>query len=77
MPGERRVDGELIDVDENGITIATAEAERTLRFGEIRSARTTYAWGPTPKQGGQKNGAVKASAKKNTTTNAKKKGQPA
>ncbi|MFT7475033.1 MAG: ribosome maturation factor RimP [Verrucomicrobiales bacterium] len=69
VDGERRVDGNLTAADEFGITLATDSGDRTLRYGEIRSARTVFAWGPTPKKGGQKNGAVKGNQ------NVKKKGQ--
>lgn len=76
VDGDRRIDGVLSAADEYGITVTTADGARTLRYGEIRSARTTYAWGPTPKKGGQKNGSSKGGAKK-ASQNAKKKGQPA
>ena len=72
VEGERRVEGLLTAADEFGITLTTAGVDRTFRYGEIRSARTVYAWGPTPKKGGQKNGAAKASAgdkKKSPSTN--------
>jgi ribosome maturation factor RimP len=55
VDGARRFDGTLIASDEFGITLKTAEGERTLRYGEIRSARTVFAWGPSPKPGGKKN----------------------
>lgn len=71
VDGERRIDGVLLASDELGITVSTAAGERTLRYGEIRSARTVFGWGPTPKPGGKKNGAsVGAAHGKNT-----KKGQ--
>lgn len=59
VDGDRRVDGELVGTDEFGVTVSTADGERTLRYGEIRSARTVFSWGPTPKQGGSKNGSSK------------------
>jgi len=68
VEGDRRVEGKLINADEFGITVAAEGGERTLRYGEIRSARTVFAWGPTPKKGG------KSANKANETT---KKGQPA
>jgi ribosome maturation factor RimP len=51
VEGDRRVDGRLDDADEYGITITGEHGARTLRYGEIRSARTTFDWGPTPKPG--------------------------
>ena len=76
VDGPRRIEGELKEVDEYGIMLVVDGTERTLTYGEIRSARTTFAWGPTPKKGGQKNGASKGSGAK-ANQNAKKKGQPA
>lgn len=65
VPGDRRVEGELIDADAEGVTVVGEDGNRTLRYGEIRSARTIFEWGPSPKLGGQKNGAAKGqSAKK-------------
>lgn len=65
VEGERRVEGELVAADGEGITVAGDDGSRTLRYGEIRSARTIFEWGPAPKPGGQKNGAEKGqSAKK-------------
>lgn len=57
VEGDRRVEGVLTSADEYGVTIRTESGERTLRYGEIRSARTVYAWGPAPKPGGKKGGA--------------------
>lgn len=64
VDGERRIHGTLTAADEYGITITGDHGERTLAYGEIRSARTVFDWGPTPKQGGQKNGAQKNAQKK-------------
>ncbi len=54
VEGDRRFEGDLVDADDSGITVATEGGDRTVRYGEIRSARTTFDWGPTPKQGGPK-----------------------
>ena len=54
VEGDRRFEGDLVDADDHGITVATDGGDRTVRYGEIRSARTTFDWGPTPKQGGPK-----------------------
>ncbi len=62
VDGDRRFEGELVNTDEFGVTVLTEDGERTLRYGEIRSARTVFAWGPTPKRGGSKNGASKGTA---------------
>ncbi len=55
VEGDRRVEGDLVLADGESITVKTAEdAERTLRYGEIQTARTVFHWGPTPKKGGPK-----------------------
>ncbi len=71
VDGDRRLEGELVNTDEFGVTVSTGDSERTLRYGEIRSARTVFAWGPTPKRGGSKNGSAKGATKDMNT----KKGQ--
>jgi len=71
VEGERRVDGVLLSSDEFGVTVNTDDGERTLRYGEIRSARTVFAWGPPPKPGGHKSGSPRGGQRAKTT----KKGQ--
>ena len=66
VEGERRIDGTLVDADEYGVTVEGAEGPRTLRYGEIRSARTIFDWGPAPKPG--KGGKKKASAHNENST---------
>lgn len=54
--GERRVEGTLQAVDDDGFTLALADGgTRHVRFDEVEKARTTFAWGPGPKPGGPKN----------------------
>jgi ribosome maturation factor RimP len=71
IDGERRVDGVLLSSDEFGVTVNTDGGERTLRYGEIRSARTVFAWGPAPKPGGHKTSSPRGGELAKTT----KKGQ--
>lgn len=59
VDGDRRVEGKLTAADDEGITVTGDHGTRTLRYGEIRTARTTFEWGPGPKPGGKKNGASK------------------
>lgn len=54
VEGERRVDGRLASADESGIVIVGEHGERRLQYGQIRSARTTFEWGPGPKPGRSK-----------------------
>jgi len=67
VPGERRVEGTLTGADDYGVTVANGDGERSIAYGEIRTARTVFEWGPTPKKGG----ATPRTKKSNT------KGQPA
>ncbi len=53
--GERRAEGELIGADEYGITMSIDGEDHRVTYGQIRSARTVFAWGPTPKKGGKAN----------------------
>ena len=55
IDGERRAEGELVAADEFGITLSVDDVEHVLKYGEIRSARTVFAWGPSPKLGGKQN----------------------
>ena len=53
--GGRRAEGQLVAADEFGITLVVDDEEHQVKYGEIRSARTMFAWGPTPKKGGKAN----------------------
>src|SRR5918992_109121 len=50
IAGARNHAGVLIAADEDGVTIATEQGERTLSYLEISSARTVFEW----KEGGGK-----------------------
>lgn len=47
----RRVKGELLAADDDGVTVETDDATHTLSYEEIASAKTVYDWGPGPKPG--------------------------
>ncbi len=51
VDGERRFGGELVEVDDDAITLRTSEGERRLAYDDIDSARTVFEWGPAPKPG--------------------------
>ena len=51
IEGARNHAGVLVAADEDGVTIATERGERTLRYGDISSARTVFEW---KERGGQK-----------------------
>jgi ribosome maturation factor RimP len=51
IEGARNHAGVLVAADEDGVTIATERGERTLRYGDISSARTVFEW---KERGGKK-----------------------
>lgn len=54
VDGERRIEGVLVAADEFGITVEIPDhPTRTLKYGEIKTARTVFDWGPAPKPGKQ------------------------
>ncbi len=66
----RRIKGELIEVGEDNLILRATEIDgieldeldgRTIEHHDILKARTVFNWGPTPKQGGSKNGKKKKS----------------
>lgn len=51
VEGDRRVEGTIATADDDTVTVrSSAGNERTLRYDDIERARTTFEWGPTPKQ---------------------------
>lgn len=57
VEGDRRVEGTISAVDDDGIVVTLKDdtsTERRLAYGEISKARTVFEWGPTPKPGGPK-----------------------
>lgn len=51
IEGARNHAGVLVAADEDGVTIATERGARTLRYGDISSARTVFEW---KERGGKK-----------------------
>jgi ribosome maturation factor RimP len=51
IEGARNHAGVLVAAYEDGVTIATERGERTLRYGDISSARTVFEW---KERGGKK-----------------------
>jgi ribosome maturation factor RimP len=54
--GDRRIEGTLTDVDDNGFTILVEDEKggvvpRRLAYGDVEKARTVFQWGPPPKPG--------------------------
>ena len=47
VEGERRVEGILADVDDDGFTVN----DRRLSYSDVEKARTVFEWGPPPKPG--------------------------
>ena len=51
---ERRVRGELVAADDDGITVRTDDAERRVAYGQIDRARTVFDWPDTSVKPGAK-----------------------
>jgi ribosome maturation factor RimP len=64
VDGDRRVEGELSAVDDDGVEITADGVSRRVAFDDISKARTVFEWGPTPKPGGKHASAKKSSAEK-------------
>ena len=47
---------EVLEADEEAVTIRSEEAEKRVAYPFIRSARTVFEWGGQPKPGKQKHG---------------------
>jgi ribosome maturation factor RimP len=63
-PGDRRLQGALLSVEDDGITLAGAvedDEPRRVAFGDIERARTVFEWGPGPKPGAPRNPRTKRS----------------
>jgi len=60
-PGERRLQGVLASVDDDGITVGAGDDARHVPFADIERARTVFEWGPAPKPGGSRNARTKRS----------------
>lgn len=50
VEGDRRIQGLLMDYDDNGITIENNGVPQRMSFSDIAKARTVFEWGPTPKK---------------------------
>jgi ribosome maturation factor RimP len=51
VEGDRRVDGTVTEVDDDGVTITDAAGNtRTLRYDDIERARTVFVWGPADRK---------------------------
>lgn len=46
IEGERRIQGVLLDCDDDGITITEHGAPRRMPYSDISKARTVFEWGP-------------------------------
>ena len=51
--GDRRAEGELTAVSDDGIEITADGSVRRIAFDDISKARTVFEWGPSPKPGGK------------------------
>lgn len=66
--GERRLEGEVVAADDDGVTVRTADGDERLAYDDIDRARTVFAWGPPEKPGkGRRPAAAKAGGAPATT----------
>ncbi len=66
VPGDRRLKGELLSADNEGLELAVESAPEgrlRLAYSDIDRARTVFVWGPQSRTGG---GSAKASSSKKT-----------
>ncbi len=66
--GDRRLEGELTAVDDDGVEVTVAGVVRRVAYGDISKARTVFEWGPTPKPGGPKNSEQSKNTEQSTST---------
>jgi ribosome maturation factor RimP len=61
---ERRIQGELIEADDDALTIrdAATSSPRRVAYADVDRARTVFTWGPGPKPGKGKRGASEVNA---------------
>lgn len=64
VDGDRRIEGEITAVDDDGVEITADGVARRVAFDDISKARTVFEWGPTPKPGGKNAPAKQSSAEK-------------
>lgn len=53
VPGERRIDGDVIDADDDGVTIdlGAGRGPRRLAYDEIERAQLVFDWAPSARPG--------------------------
>jgi ribosome maturation factor RimP len=59
VPGDRRLRGQLLAADDDGLELAVdgaAEGRFRLSYSDIDRARTVFVWGPEPRPGGGRSG---------------------
>jgi ribosome maturation factor RimP len=50
VEGDRRIEGELVTADDQGISLRTDAGDiRQLGYADIQRARSVFSWGPRPK----------------------------
>ena len=67
--GERRLEGEVVAADDEGVTVRTTLGDERLAYDHIDRARTVFVWGPAEKPGkGRRQAGTKAGRATGTTT---------
>jgi ribosome maturation factor RimP len=75
VPGDRRLRGELLAADEDGLELAvegSAEGRMRLAYSDIDRARTVFVWGPDPRPSGRRPRATTQPERVAPTTTQKK-----
>jgi ribosome maturation factor RimP len=49
--GERRLEGEVVAADDDGLTLRTGSGDERLAYDDIDRAHTVFVWAPAPKPG--------------------------
>jgi ribosome maturation factor RimP len=52
---QRRVQGELVAADDDGVTVRTADGDQRIPYADIDRARTVFEWGGQGKPGAKRN----------------------
>jgi ribosome maturation factor RimP len=52
---QRRLQGELVTADDDGVTVRTSEGELRVPYADIDRARTVFEWGSQRKPGAKRN----------------------
>lgn len=67
VEGDRRLDGELVAVSDQDVTVRTDSGDRTVAVSDVERARTHVEWAPPPKPGAPGSSSSKKSSTKKSS----------